>query len=263
MIEDPYKVLGIQEGASKEEIKKAYRKKAKECHPDLNPNDPTAAERMHQVNEAYEMLMNPEKYQRQNAGQARSAYSQGGAYGQNSSYGQGSAYGQNGSYGQGGPYGNGTNGGYGYGGTWQTFDFEDLFGYGTHRNQELFRPERMAGDSETIKQVVDLINIGRYAYANDTLNTVTSQFRDGRWYYLSAIVNYGMGNTMTATERIDRAIQMEPGNGLYTDVKQSMYYTGRTYTANGEAYQAYVTSMGRFCLNMWLLQLFCTCFRWC
>lgn len=253
MIEDPYKVLGLQEGASKEEIKKAYRKKAKECHPDLNPNDPTAAERMHKVNEAYEMLMNPEKYQKQNqranAGQARSAYGQSGPYG------------QNGSYGQNGPYG-GNQGGYGYGG-WQTFDFEDLFGYGTHRNQELFRPERMAGDSETIKQVVDLINIGRYAYANETLNTVTSQFRDGRWYYLSAIANYGMGNTMTAAERIDRAIQMEPGNGLYANVKQSMYYTGRTYTENGEAYQTYMTNMGRFCLNMWLLQLFCTCFRWC
>ena len=65
MIDDPYKVLGISEGATKEEIKKAYRKKAKEYHPDLHPDDPEAAQKMNEVNEAYDMLNNPEKYQRQ------------------------------------------------------------------------------------------------------------------------------------------------------------------------------------------------------
>ena len=42
---DPYEVLGIQRGASEDEIKKAYRAKCKRWHPDLNPNDPTADER--------------------------------------------------------------------------------------------------------------------------------------------------------------------------------------------------------------------------
>ena len=41
---DPYEVLGIQRGASEDEIKKAYRAKCKRWHPDLNPNDPTAEE---------------------------------------------------------------------------------------------------------------------------------------------------------------------------------------------------------------------------
>ena len=62
MVTDPYKVLGITRDASKEEIKKAYRKKAKEYHPDLHPDDPKAAEKMNEVNEAYDMLCNPEKY---------------------------------------------------------------------------------------------------------------------------------------------------------------------------------------------------------
>ena len=61
MIDDPYKVLGISQGASEDEIKKAYRKKAKEFHPDLHPNDPNADKKMNEVNEAYDMLMNPEK----------------------------------------------------------------------------------------------------------------------------------------------------------------------------------------------------------
>ena len=63
MIEDPYKVLGVSPGASDEEIKRAYRKLAKQYHPDLNPGDPVAAKKMQQVNAAYEQIKNPEKAQ--------------------------------------------------------------------------------------------------------------------------------------------------------------------------------------------------------
>ena len=61
MIEDPYKVLGVSPDASDEEIKRAYRKLAKQYHPDLNPGDPVAAKKMQQVNAAYEQIKNPEK----------------------------------------------------------------------------------------------------------------------------------------------------------------------------------------------------------
>lgn len=63
MIEDPYKVLGVSPDASDEEIKKAYRRLAKQYHPDLNPGDPVAAKKMQQVNAAYERIKNPEKAQ--------------------------------------------------------------------------------------------------------------------------------------------------------------------------------------------------------
>lgn len=62
MIDNPYKVLGLEEGASDDEIKKAYRQMAKINHPDLHPNDPDAVARMNEINEAYDMLTNPEKY---------------------------------------------------------------------------------------------------------------------------------------------------------------------------------------------------------
>ena len=63
VIDDPYKVLGISPDASDEEIKKAYRRLAKQYHPDLNPGDPVAAKKMQQVNAAYEQIKNPEKAQ--------------------------------------------------------------------------------------------------------------------------------------------------------------------------------------------------------
>lgn len=62
MIEDPYKVLGLEQNASDDDIKKAYRKMAKLYHPDLHPDDPDITEKMNAVNEAYDMLTNPNKY---------------------------------------------------------------------------------------------------------------------------------------------------------------------------------------------------------
>lgn len=61
MIDDPYKVLGVNPDASDEEIKRAYRNLAKKYHPDLNPGDQEAAKKMQQVNAAYEQIKNPEK----------------------------------------------------------------------------------------------------------------------------------------------------------------------------------------------------------
>lgn len=62
MIEDPYKILGLAPDASPDEVKKAYRQMAKIFHPDLHPDDPNAHEKMNEINEAYDMLTNPDKY---------------------------------------------------------------------------------------------------------------------------------------------------------------------------------------------------------
>jgi curved DNA-binding protein len=58
---DYYKVLGLDKNASQDDIKKAYRKLARQHHPDLNPNDREAQKKFQQVNEANEVLTDPEK----------------------------------------------------------------------------------------------------------------------------------------------------------------------------------------------------------
>lgn len=87
MANNYYSVLGIDKNANQDEIKKAFRKQAKKYHPDANPNDPTAEERFKEVNEAYEVLGDPEKRKQYDTfGSGWQQYQQGGAGPQYANY---------------------------------------------------------------------------------------------------------------------------------------------------------------------------------
>lgn len=81
MVSDPYKVLGLSPDASDEEVKAAYRKLAKKYHPDLNPGNQRAADRMNEINAAYEQIKNPQPQESFGGGSGSYAGTWGGAYG--------------------------------------------------------------------------------------------------------------------------------------------------------------------------------------
>lgn len=107
MATDPYQTLGIGKQASQDEISKAYRKLAREYHPDMNPDDETAKKKFQEVQSAFDVLGDEKK---------RKMYDR---------YGAGFE-----SMGGGGPRPGGWPGGGGAGGANADFDFSDLFGGG-------------------------------------------------------------------------------------------------------------------------------------
>ena len=185
---DPYEVLGIQRGASEDEIKKAYRAKCKRWHPDLNPNDPTAEEHFKEVQAAYDAITKGETGPQMGGGY-------GGGYGQQSgpSYGgyqQG--YQQNG-------YSNGDFGDFGFG--YDPFGFG--FGFGGNYQQQR-GPGYNGADTPEMQAARNFIVNQRYPEARRVLDGIT--VRTARWYYLSSLANQGLGNSIDALQDARRAV---------------------------------------------------------
>lgn len=229
MAMNPYEVLGVSENASLDEVKKAYRKKARENHPDLNPNDPTAAERIKQINEAYDRIANPEKYAREHMA----------APGGGTPYQGPTAYGW--AWGP-APGGQNTRSGSGPGYTWTTttFTWDEIFGPGwanaAASDPSSIHPEASAEDSPEVREAIAAMNAGDYAAAVAKLGSVPRLKRNARWYYLSSLANYGYGSTTLAFDQIRKARRMDPANMDYLRAHQAFQQPGTAYTEAGQSF---------------------------
>lgn len=171
MFDDPYKILGLTPDATDDEVKQAYRRLAKKYHPDVNPGDPVAAQKMNDINAAYDQIKNPP---------------------------------QNGGYQN--PYG----GAYNPFSGWQ----------GQYYQQSYSSP------LETAKHY---IRYGSFQSALHVLSQMPEEQRTAEWYYLSAIANVNLGNRVTATEHIRKAVTMEPGNPIYARAQEQILNNGTVY----------------------------------
>lgn len=221
---DPYEVLGIQRGASDEEIKKAYRAQCKRWHPDLNPGDPTAEEHFKEVQAAYDAITKGE------TGGPQSSYS---AYGASTGSRAG-GYGQTDD-----PFG---------------FGFDPFgFGFGAYGQPG---GSSSAGYTPELQAARNYIANRRYAEARRVLDGISQ--RTARWYYLSALANNGLGRRVDALQDAKYAVQMEPNNTEYRSLLQQLQNPGRAYRAQSDSYGT-VEGMSRFCMRLVLLNLLCSC----
>ena len=236
---DPYEVLGVQRGASDDEIKKAYRAKCKRWHPDLNPNDPTAEEHFKEVQAAYDAITKGDAGP-QMGGNPYGGYQQQGYNRQ--SYGQ-QGYGQQ---------------NYGYTGFdgFDGFEGFDPFGFGFgFGGYQQAGPSASGTDTPEMQAARNFVANGRYAEARRVLDGMNN--RSARWYYLSSLANQGLGNSIDALQDARRAVQLDPNNTEYQMHLRRMQNPGQTYRT--QTTYAQPGGLMRWCWSMILLNLLCNC----
>lgn len=212
---DPYKVLGIERGASDDDIKKAYRALSRKYHPDANINNPNKAqieEKFKEVQQAYERIMKEKEY---GSSYNDSGYGPGSSYGGGYNYGYGSQYDGDRQKSTGDPF----------------EDFFRAFGFGGFRGGQTSQKD-MDETTMRINAAANYINSGHYKEALNVLNSISE--RDAKWYYYSAIANSATGNNVVALEHARKAQQMEPSNAEYSNLAQRLA-SGESWYANRQA----------------------------
>ncbi len=204
MNRDPFAVLGLPSNATEDEIKTAYRKLAKKYHPDLNPGDRTAEEKMKEINEAYARAMQIRK----GGGKAYESSRGPEGYTSYNSYNGGSPYGSYDQY----TSGNGYSGWQGSGNPFEDFVFNDFFSsFQENRQQTAFRPRNYVNPE--LKTVESYILSQQFQDALNMLNRIPHH--DADWHALYARADLGIGNRISALDHARSAVKMAPNDSDY------------------------------------------------
>lgn len=222
MPNDPFAVLGVSSSATEDEIKSAYRKLAKKYHPDLNPGDKVAEEKMREVNDAYTRALQIKKTGRD---PSANPYGSGGYGSASGSYGSyGNPYGQSGRYsGQSGQNGQNGNpfGGYGF-----EFDpFSAFFGGAQSQQQTRYRTRSYANPE--LQTAENHVLSNRYNEAISLLNRIPNH--DADWHALYAKADLGLGNRISALDHARAAVRMAPGDADYQALLNTIEAGRQTY----------------------------------
>ena len=257
MPNDPFSVLGVSSSATEDEIKAAYRKLAKKYHPDLNPGDKTAEQKMREVNEAYTRALQIKKTGQdpyQNPYGSSSGSSGYGAYGNPfGSWGTGSqgGYGQ-GYYSQGGSGGQEGDPFSGYG-----FDpFSAFFGGQQFRQETRYRTRSYANPE--LQTAESHVLASRFHDAINLLNRIPTH--DADWHALYARADLGMGNRISALDHARAAARMAPDDPDYQSLLNSIEAGRQAYRqtrSSGYDFRSAICSNP--CLTCCVANMFCNC----
>ena len=255
MIANPYKVLGVSESCTDAELKKAYRDKSKKWHPDQHPdNQEYAEERFKEIQEAYRQIVDARERGTSPYGNAGPGYGSYGSYG-GSNYGNGAYQQQGYDQSRDGDYANYQYANYGaYGG------FADFFNQWQQYSEQQ-RAQQTAGESNEERAARNYINNGYYQEAWNALNTVAVENRGARWFYYASMANRGLGSNVKALEFAKHAVDMEPGNQLYSSYLQQLQNGETWYQHQNQnyGYGGFGNANSQLCTYLCLANLFCNC----
>ncbi len=114
--------------------------------------------------------------------------------------------------------------------------------------------------STAIRAAMNYIRTRHFSEALNALSEVAQSERDGRWYYLSAVANYGLGNRIVALEHAETAVSMDPGNPEYNSFLNELRSGGTFYRTYSQGFPASGFG-GNICL--WLCAANLICGRFC
>jgi curved DNA-binding protein len=216
---DYYKILGVDKRATQEEIKKAYRKLARKYHPDVNPNDKDAKSKFQQINEANEVLSDPQK---------RNKYDQ---YGKDWEHAEQYEKARQSQYQPSGSYGAGQSGAQ-FEGDFSDF-FESLFG-GSARGASRSRQVKFRGEDYTAELHLNLTDAYETHKRTLTVNgkniriTIPAGIENGQTIKIAGHGGPGINGGPNGDLYITFLIANHPefkrlGNDLYTTADLDLY----------------------------------------